>query len=98
MRQETKENLANLAYPAAVLGVVGLVEYFGIGNSMRDFEAGRLEFTKEFYGSLNPAYWIECLNSHVRPFVLEAMASFVLGGLAGACIAEPIKKIINRRR
>lgn len=98
MRQETKENLANAIYPVVMLGVFSSLEYFGVGSSLREFHTDKLEFTKEFYGSWNPAYWTEYLNAYIRPAGLEIAASFAVGGLLASAIAEPIKKIINRRK
>lgn len=98
MRQETKEKITNTLYPVAMLSVFGALEYFGVGNSIREYELNRLEFAKEFYGSLNPVYWLACLDAYVRPAGLEALASIFAGGLAAASVAEPIKKIINKKK
>lgn len=98
MKTETKENIANWAYPLAMATTFGALEYFGVGNSLREFELDKLALKQDFYGTLNPIYWGEYINAYWKPIVLEGLASGVAGGLAGACIAEPIKKLINRRK
>jgi len=98
MRQETKENLVNTLYPLATIGVLSALEYFGVGPALREHDLGRLEYTKEFYGTLNPLYWTEFLGAYTRPLVLETLVSVFVGASAAAIIAEPIKKIINKRK
>ncbi len=91
MKHETKEKIA-------IATAFGALEYFGVGNSLREFELDKLAIKQEFYGTLNPIYWENYVAAYWKPIALEGLASGLVGGLVGACIAEPIKKLINRRK
>jgi len=97
MRTETKEKIANFAYPVAIAAALGVAEYFGARESLAEFSADKLEVARSYYGTSNPMFWGEWLDAHIRPFGVELLTSGLIGGLVGACIAEPLKRLINRR-
>ncbi len=98
MKKRTARNLEkviNTIYPVAIVSTFMGLEYFGVGEALRENEVAKLVKAGEFDGLVDS--FKEYFRIYTPSLLVGSVACLAPGTLAAVLVAEPIKYFLRRK-